>query len=90
MVDPTKPVNTEVPKEEEEEKVQKTYLDEATGEQVSKGELKKRQKKRENDAKKAAKDAEKAAAAALKPKKEEKPKEELDPSKYNENRKNAL
>lgn len=42
------------------EQVQKLYLDEATGEQVSKSELKKRQKKRETDAKKAAKAAEAA------------------------------
>ncbi len=35
----------------EETKEAKFYLDEVTGEQVSKTELKKRQKKRENDAK---------------------------------------
>ena len=56
---------------------------------VSKSELKKRQKKREADAKKAAKDAEKAAKQAENPVKE-KPKEELDPTKYTENRKNWL
>jgi lysyl-tRNA synthetase class 2 len=39
----------------------KKFLDEPTGEMVSKSELKKRQKAREAAAKKAAKDAEKAA-----------------------------
>ena len=47
------------------ESLQKTYLDEATGEQVSKSELKRRQKVRDIEAKKAAK-AEKAAASAPK------------------------
>lgn len=42
---------------------QQTYLDEVTGERVSKSELKKRQKLREKEAKK----AEKAAAAPPKP-----------------------
>jgi len=44
----------------EADKEVKTFLDEVTGEQVSKNELKKRQKKREADAKKAKKEAEKA------------------------------
>ncbi|CCE82897.1 Piso0_002653 [Millerozyma farinosa CBS 7064] len=39
------------------EQLQKTYLDDVTGEQVSKTELKKRQKQRANEAKKAAKAA---------------------------------
>ncbi|KAJ3058831.1 hypothetical protein HDU99_006625, partial [Rhizoclosmatium hyalinum] len=47
----------------------KTYLDEATGEQVSKSELKKRQKLREKEAAKAAKAA--AAEPVVKAAKEE-------------------
>lgn len=43
------------PKTEEETKETKLYLDEVTGEQVSKTELKKRQKLREKEAKLAAK-----------------------------------
>jgi lysyl-tRNA synthetase class 2 len=55
----TEPAN----KGEEETKETKLYLDEVTGEQVSKTELKKRQKKRETEAKQAAKKAEQAAKA---------------------------
>lgn len=43
--------------------VAKLYLDDATGEMVSKTELKKRQKKREKDSQKEAKEAEKAQKA---------------------------
>lgn len=71
----------------------KEYLDTVTNEWVGKNELKKRQTVR----KKAAKDAEKAAtkkAAPAKAKKEEgkggAAEEELDPSKYRENRINQL
>ena len=77
----------------EEAESQKTYLDKETGEMVSKSELKKRQKKREADAKKALKEEEKKkkqeeqAAAGGGKKKEV---EELDPTKYNDNRKNWL
>ncbi|CAK7902048.1 lysine--tRNA ligase, mitochondrial [[Candida] anglica] len=49
--------------EEVTEQVQKTYLDDITGEQVSKTELKKRQKQRANEAKKAEKAARGAATA---------------------------
>lgn len=45
------------------DQLQKTYLDDVTGEQVSKSELKKRQKLRATEAKKAAKAAEVAAKA---------------------------
>ncbi|RCK64439.1 Lysine--tRNA ligase, cytoplasmic [Candida viswanathii] len=61
------------------EQVQKTYLDEATGEQVSKSELKKRQKQRQIEAKKAAK------AAAAPPKAAPKKKDEfadLNPNQF--------
>lgn len=58
------------------EQLQKTYLDEATGEQVSKSELKKRQKAREIAKKK----AEKAAARPNPPAK--KTEEELTPNQY--------
>jgi len=61
-----------------EEAVKKLFLDEETGEQVSKTELKKRQKAREVAAKKAAKAA--AAPAASKKK------EELNPAEYLKNR----
>jgi lysyl-tRNA synthetase class 2 len=47
------------------EQVQKLYLDDVTGEQVSKSELKKRQKQRERDAKKAEKAKEAAAKKAV-------------------------
>ena len=88
------PSTEPVAKAEEETKETKLYLDEVTGEQVSKTELKKRQKKRETEAKQAAKKAEQAAKAqAQAGEKKEKVKveeEELDPSKFTENRKNWL
>jgi lysyl-tRNA synthetase class 2 len=86
MVEPsTEPVT----KGEEETKETKLYLDEPTGEMVSKTELKKRAKKRETD-KKA---EEKKLAQAQKNQTSEKKaavEEELDPSKFTENRKNWL
>ena len=69
----------------------KEYKDEVTGEWVSKNELKKRntQRKKEKDA--ADKAAKKAATqTAEKSKKKEENEEDLDPSKYTENRKNYL
>lgn len=72
----------------------KKYLDEPTGEMVSKSELKKRQKMREKEAKAAAKAAEKAAKEAEKPQKKKvegaAADEELDPSKYTENRRQFI
>uniref|UniRef100_A0A060TDT8 Lysine--tRNA ligase n=1 Tax=Blastobotrys adeninivorans TaxID=409370 RepID=A0A060TDT8_BLAAD len=59
------------------EKIQKTYLDEETGEQVSKTELKKRQKARELAKKK----AEKAAAQPQKPQGAKRP-DDLNPNEY--------
>lgn len=56
------------------------HLDEVTGERVSKSELKKRQKQRDNERKK----AEKAAAAPAKPVKEKK-EGEIDESNLNPN-----
>ncbi|ODV75703.1 lysine--tRNA ligase KRS1 [Cyberlindnera jadinii NRRL Y-1542] len=67
------------------EQVQKLYLDEVTGEQVSKSELKKRQKKRENDAKKAAKAKEaaaKKAASGDKPSKKKDVLQDLTPNQF--------
>ena len=52
------------------EQVQKTYLDDVTGEQVSKTELKKRQKQRAIEAKKAAKAAATPAKTTTKKKDE--------------------
>jgi lysyl-tRNA synthetase, class II len=77
---------------EEESKETKLYLDEVTGEQVSKTELKKRQKKRENDAKLAEKKRIQAEKDAANPKKEKvgQVEEELDPTKYTDNRKNWI
>lgn len=63
------------------ESLQKTYLDEATGEQVSKTELKRRQKVRDIEAKKAAK-AEKAAASAPKVAKNKDNLADLTPNQY--------
>jgi lysyl-tRNA synthetase class 2 len=60
--------------QEEETKETKLYLDEKTGDMVSKTELKKRQKLREKDAKLAAKNAEKAEKAAKEPAAEKKEK----------------
>ncbi|ODV79399.1 lysyl-tRNA synthetase [Suhomyces tanzawaensis NRRL Y-17324] len=63
------------------EQVQKTYLDDVTGEQVSKTELKKRQKARAVEAKKAQK-AEKAAASAPKVAKKTDQLADLNPNQY--------
>ena len=57
------------------------HLDEATGERVSKSELKKRQKLREQEAKKAAK----AAAAPAKQPPKKKQSDEMDESNLNPN-----
>ena len=61
---------------------------------ISKNQLKKQQKAEEAAKKKAEKDAEKAAKAALEPKKEKvgvvEEVEELDPTKYYENRLSAI
>lgn len=67
------------PVEQVTEQLQKTYLDEETGEQVSKSELKKRQKAREVARKKAEKAAKNPAPAASSNKKKE---EELTPNQY--------
>lgn len=86
MVEPSTELVT---KGEEETKETKLYLDEPTGEMVSKTELKKRAKKRETD-KKA---EEKKLGQAQKNQTSEKKaavEEELDPSKFTENRKNWL
>ncbi|KAF5102558.1 hypothetical protein D0Z03_000407 [Geotrichum reessii] len=66
------------PVEQVSEQLQKTYLDEVTGEQVSKSELKKRQKAREIAKKKAEKAAKNPAPAVNKKAKEE----ELTPNQY--------
>jgi len=66
-------------------------LDEETGEMVSKNELKKRKKLRENEAKKKAKEEEKKQKQAQDGGSKKKAfEEELDPSKYTENRKNWI
>lgn len=72
------------------------YLDTPTGEWVSKGELKKRAKGRQKEeaaaakaAAKKAKDAEKPAGGAAK-KEKAGADEELDPTKYTENRKKFI
>ncbi|KAG7859220.1 hypothetical protein KL939_002120 [Ogataea angusta] len=67
--------------EEVTESLQKTYLDEATGEQVSKSELKKRQKLRALEAKKAEK-AKKAAETAPKVTKKKDDMANLNPNQY--------
>jgi len=66
----------------------KEYLDEPTGEWVSKNELKTREKLRQKAIKEAEKKAKKAEETTDKPKKEgaKAVEEELDPSKYRENR----
>lgn len=68
----------------------KEYLDEVTNEWVSKNELKKRNtlRKKEKDA--AEKAAKKAATAKPSSKKADKEEEEVDPSKYTDNRKTFL
>ena len=72
----------EVPAEETKETADtKLYKDEVTGEMVSKNEIKKRQKQREKEAK------DKIKAEEKKAKVEE---EDLDPSKYTDNRKNWI
>lgn len=68
------------PVEQVADQLQKTYLDEETGEQVSKSELKKRQKAREVAKKKADKAASKPAAPATANKKEKE--EELTPNQF--------
>lgn len=79
---------------EETKDAPKLHLDEVTGEMVSKSELKTRQKLRKKEADKAAKEAKKAEEAAKKAEKDgpakQKVVEELDPTKYTENRKNWL
>lgn len=68
------------PVEQVTEQLQKTYLDEETGEQVSKSELKKRQKAREVAKKKAEKAAKKPVPAESANKKAKE--EELTPNQY--------
>mmetsp|Transcript_6022 Transcript_6022/g.5944 ORF Transcript_6022/g.5944 Transcript_6022/m.5944 type:complete len:594 (+) Transcript_6022:43-1824(+) len=63
------------------EQLQKTYLDDVTGEQVSKTELKKRQKQRANEAKKAEKAA-RGAATAPKVAKKKDQLADLNPNQY--------
>ncbi|CUM66937.1 uncharacterized protein PRCAT00004622001 [Priceomyces carsonii] len=63
------------------DQLQKTYLDDVTGEQVSKTELKKRQKQRQVNAKKAEKAA-KAAASAPKVSKKQDQMADLTPNQY--------
>lgn len=77
---------------EESKDAPKLYLDDVTGEMVSKNELKTRQKLRKKEAEKAAKDAKKAEEAAKKGESGGKQKvvEEVDPTKYTENRKNWI
>ncbi|KAI3402885.1 KRS1 [Candida oxycetoniae] len=65
------------------EQVQKTYLDDVTGEQVSKTELKRRQKQRAIEAKKAQKAAA-AAAAAPEPSKKKDELADLNPNQFYE------
>lgn len=69
------------PIEQITEQVQKTYLDDVTREQVSKTELKKRQKSRAQEAKKAEKAA-KAAATAPKVSKKKDQLADLNPNQY--------
>jgi lysyl-tRNA synthetase class 2 len=71
------------------------YLHEKSGEWVSKGELKKREKLEANELKKKAKEEEKKKKAEEEEKKGDKKvkpsfEEEMDPNKYTENRKNML
>jgi len=67
----------------------KEYLDEETGEWVSKNELKKRQTQRKKAAAQASKPAKKEPAGAQK-KEKANVEEEIDPSKYTDNRKAFL
>lgn len=68
------------PVEQTGEQLQKTFLDDVTGEQVSKTELKKRQKQRANDAKKAEKSAKNPSAGPKASKKDNML--DLDPNQY--------
>ena len=71
----------------------KTYKDPVTGEQISKKEFKKREKARKKEEEQAKKKAEKEAKAkegANEQKKKKNDEEELDPTKYFENRKTFL
>ena len=77
-----------------EEGEKKLYTDPVTGEQVSKKELKKREKQRKNQEEKAKKEQEKKAkgqdGGQNESKKKKGQEEELDPTKYFENRKAFL
>ena len=76
-----------------EEGEKKLYTDPVTGEQVSKKELKKREKARKKEEEKAKKKEGQTAnpnEGGEKQPKNKKPEEELDPTKYFENRKNFL
>jgi len=77
----------ETKEEIKETEAGKLYLDEPTGEMVSKNEHKKRQKQRKKEEDNKEKEAKKAAQLAAQPVKKAKVEEELDPSKYTENRK---
>ena len=71
----------------------KTYTDPVTGEKISKKEFKKREKARKKEEEQAKKKAEKEAKAqegGKEPKKKKNDEEELDPTKYFENRKTFL
>lgn len=71
--------------------VKALVLDPVTGEQVSKTELKKREKQRARELAKAKKQAEKAASAPVAaPKSSSKKEEDLDPSQYFENRSRTI
>ncbi|CDR47628.1 CYFA0S35e00298g1_1 [Cyberlindnera fabianii] len=64
------------------EAVQKLYLDDVTGEQVSKSELKKRQKMRQRDAEKAEKAAKRATKQAAQPSKKKDVLQDLTPNQF--------
>lgn len=94
MVEPTE---VKIDTAEESKQEPNLHLDDVTGDMVSKGELKKRQKARKNEEAKAKKAEEKAKVEAEKKAAgvgQAKPKlaveEELDPAKYTENRKTWL
>ncbi|KAJ3364067.1 Lysine--tRNA ligase [Allomyces javanicus] len=70
--------------------MEKTYLDEVTGEQVSKSELKRRMKQRQKDAAKAASAKPAAPAAGEKAKSAEEAEEELTPNQYFEIRSKTI
>jgi len=77
----------------QKEKKKKLFTDPVTGEQVSKKELKRREKmrkKEEEQAKKKTEKEAKAKEAGKEPKKKKNDEEELDPTKYFENRKAYL